>query len=503
MRDDRVLRILRPTVALVALAALLVVVGLAFTGPAHAGTKSPTPKPSKAAKVKEKKTASPAATRTPVAGPTVQRGAEVRAGEDIIVPVGTTVPSVAAMGGDVTINGRVTDAVIAFGGDVAINGSVGTSVVAFGGDVIVRGTVDASVISFGGDVKLRKTADVGRDLKTKDAAVVLLGGELTRDPGAQVHAEVKRSFGGFDPGAGLRWGAHGVLFGAWLGGFSLFAWLFQTAFCLVLALVATALMPGQLRGVQKQLARRPWASLGWGALTFFIILPAVLVVLVISLIGLLLVLPYVLFVLLAYFFVTTSVGAFVAQKVLSGFGGKDNLWLAVTLGVVATTVVSRIPVVGPLALLAMMVMGTGAAVLAVAEYRRRRREAAAAQAAANAALAAAVPGGTQYPASAGTGAPGAVITPIVQTSPAQQQAAQQAAAQQAAAQQAAAQQAAQAASQPPMPSSPAGPGAPPPPVPPVAPAAPDATVATQAGENEPAAPGPATEEDGQSGPQST
>ena len=139
-------------------------------------------------------------------------------------------------------------------------------------------------------------------------------------------------------------------------------------------------MPRQLRGVQRQLERRPWGSLGWGALTFFIVAPAILVVLVISVIGLLLVIPYGLFVLLAYFFATTAVAAFLAQKVLTGFGGKENLMLAVVVGVVGTTVVSRIPVVGAVLLAAMMVIGIGAAVLGVAEWRRVRRQAAAAAA---------------------------------------------------------------------------------------------------------------------------
>ena len=52
------------------------------------------------------------------------------------------------------------------------------------------------------------------------------------------------------------------------------------------------------------------------------------------------------FVLLAYFFATTGVAAFLAQKVLTAFGGKENLMLAVTVGVVGTTVVSQIPVAG-------------------------------------------------------------------------------------------------------------------------------------------------------------
>ena len=156
-------------------------------------------------------------------------------------------------------------------------------------------------------------------------------------------------------------------------GISFFGWIVQTAFFLVLALVAAALMPRQIRGVQRQLGRKPWASLGWGALAFFLVVPAILVVLVISIVGLLLVLPYGLFILLAYFFVTTGVGAFLAQKVLTGFGAKENLMLAVTIGVIGTTVVSRIPVIGPVLLIAMMIFGAGAALLGASEWRRGRR----------------------------------------------------------------------------------------------------------------------------------
>ena len=136
-----------------------------------------------------------------------------------------------------------------------------------------------------------------------------------------------------------------------------------------------------------------------------------LLVLVISIIGLLLVLPYVLFVLLAYFFAVTGAAAFLAQKVITGFGGKENLMLAVTLGVVGTTVVSQIPVAGQLFMLVLMLFGLGASVMAVADWRSRRREAAAAQAAAQAAVAA------QYAAAGGAAAQASVITPIVSTAP--------------------------------------------------------------------------------------
>ena len=319
------------------------------------------------------------------------------------MPEGTSVPSAVAFGGDVRVYGRATEAVVTFGGDVVVDGSVGNSVVAFGGDVTVNGTVGATIVAFGGDVRLGKTAVVGSDMSPDEASIVLMGGRLTKAEGAQVNGLVKRSAGGIDPGDAVAWLTRGVFFNPLLE-LSFGGWLVQTAFFLVLALVAAALMPKQLRGLHSQLALRPWGALGWGALTFFLILPAVLVVLVISIIGLLLVLPYVVVVLLAYFFVTTGVASFLAQKVLTGFGGRENLMLAVTVGVVGTTVVSRIPVLGPLFLLVMMVIGTGAAVLGFARWRRERRAAEAARAAAAA-----------PPASPPAAVPD--ITPIVQTSP--------------------------------------------------------------------------------------
>ncbi len=379
MKHDRTLRILRPSLALLALAAALVLLGLAIAGPARAAASTP----------------SPAA--TPAGAVVVQRDDVVRFGEDVLVPKGTQVPTAAAFGGDIRVEGTVTDAVIAFGGDVIVNGTVGGATVAFGGDVTVG-----------------PTAVVGRDLSPTEASLILFGGKLTRSPSATVTGEVQ-TFNAVDWDKALGWAARSIFVNP-LWGLSFWGWVVQTAFFLVLALVAAALMPRQLRGVHRHLGAKPWASLGWGALLFFIVGPAILVVLVISVIGLLLVVPYGLFVLLAYFFVTTGVASFLAQKVLTGFGGKENLMLAVTIGVLMTTVVSRIPVAGPLLVAGMMIFGAGAAALGVAEWRRTRREQAAI-AAASAAAAGAAPGAYPYPGTATATAP-AVIMPMVETSPA-------------------------------------------------------------------------------------
>jgi hypothetical protein len=336
MTTRQVMRILRPRVALAALAVALVALGLVLTGPA--GAASPQAYP----------TATPLAT----GGPT--RGAIVQFGEDVVVPAGERVETVVAGGGDVTINGTVVG-----------------SVVAFGGDVLVNGTVENDVVAFGGDVRLTSTAVVGSAMSPQDQSIVLVGGTLSSEPGAQVTGSTQRVDNVNWTGS-LNWLTQHTVVRPWWG-FTLMGWIVETAFCLVLGLVAAALMPRQLYAVQRSLRLKPAASLGWGALIFFIVGPALLVVLIISIVGWLILIPYVLLAMLTYFFATTAVAAFVAHRVLAGSRQYDNLMLAVTLGIVGTTIVSRIPVLGPLLSLVMIVFGTGAIALAIVEWRQARR----------------------------------------------------------------------------------------------------------------------------------
>jgi len=337
MTTRRVMRIVWLLVALATLALTLILLGQALTGSARAASPQPN------------LVAAPLATSGQV------HGAIVQFGEDVIVPAGERVESVVAFGGDVTVDGTVTG-----------------SVVAFGGDVLVRGTVKNDIVAFGGDVSLAQTAVVGETMSPQDTSIVLFGGTLTRHPGAQTTGDVQR-VDNANWAAVLNWATQHTVIRPWWG-FTLMGWIVQTAFFLVLALVAAALMPRQMHAVHRQLKLKPAGSLGWGALVFFIAGPAVLVVLVISIVGLLVVVPYVLLALLAYFFAVTTVGAFVAQRVLTGGGRSENLMLATALGVIGTTIATRIPVLGSLVSLAMIVFGTGACALAIAEWRQARKQ---------------------------------------------------------------------------------------------------------------------------------
>ena len=172
--------------------------------------------------------------------------------------------------------GARVEGVVAFGGDVTIDGTVTGSVVAFGGDVLVRGAVENASSAFGGDVRLAPTAVVGSTMSPQDTSVVVFGGTLTREPGAQVTGDVQR-VDTVNWAAALSWATQHTVVRPWWG-FTLMGWIVQTAFCLVLALVAAALMPRQLRAVQRHLRLKPAGSLGWGALIVFIVGPALLVV---------------------------------------------------------------------------------------------------------------------------------------------------------------------------------------------------------------------------------
>ncbi len=241
------------------------------------------------------------------------------------------------------------------------------SVVVFGGNATVAGTVTHSIIAFGGDVRVLPTAVVGSAVSPDDATIVSLGGSITVDPGAQVTGTR------VDDTNWSNFVDVGVPSPRWWGGFSFLGWLVQTAIFLVLGLVAAALLPKQMQAVGRTMGRRPGASLGWGALAFFIIVPVAAIVLLVSIIGILVLIPAFIVVPLFYFFATVSVAAFIVQRLFKGTERQQNLMLATALGVVATSIIAQIPIGGGLAVLVMILFGVGGAVLALLEWRQSRR----------------------------------------------------------------------------------------------------------------------------------
>jgi hypothetical protein len=270
--------------------------------------------------------------------------------------------------------GERANAVVAVGGDVLVDGTVDVAV-AVGGDVTVVGTVEETIVAVGGDVKLKPTAAVGSEAKDGDAAVVLVGGRLYRDEGAQLLGDTTTVKG--------AWVADALRSGVWdplinpFGIGSLLWNLVWTIVWVVLAIIVVAIAPRQVRAVGDTLLARPLASLGWGALTGFIILPVSIVLITITIIGLLIVVPGVIIGLpLLYVFTTVSLAAFIGTQVLRGSDStRGNLMLAAVIGVIIINVVRLIPIAGGIIMFVAGLITFGALVLAVADWQRRRREA--------------------------------------------------------------------------------------------------------------------------------
>jgi hypothetical protein len=162
-------------------------------------------------------------------------------------------------GGDITVPAGETRQgdLVAFGGNITVDGTVTQDVVAIGGNVVINGTVGRDVASVGGSVTLGPHANVGRD-------VALAGGSLSRDPGAVVGRNVtyaNRDFH-FDGAPSLAAFSHRNP-----GGFGWGSLAFGVIIAIgivLLGLVMLLFFPRQLLATSSTVEQRPLESLGLG-----------------------------------------------------------------------------------------------------------------------------------------------------------------------------------------------------------------------------------------------
>ena len=267
----------------------------------------------------------------------------VETGQDITVPLGTSANSVFALGGSITIAGSVREV----------------------------------VAGIGADVKLLPTARVGTAAGSGDTSLVVVGGDLTSAPGATVFGKTTT-----EPLTSVR---DAFTTGFWrpiaspLAGLSLIGWAGSTVLLVLLGLLVAAVLPRQTRASMRRVATHPASSLGWGALTAFVIVPLVTVALVITIVGILLAIPWALIVVPAVFaFGFIAMGTFIGDRLLRAVGYRgESLLLAATVGIVATQLVRLIPYAGAIIVAAIWIIGTGAAVAAFFAWRRSRKQLAA------------------------------------------------------------------------------------------------------------------------------
>jgi hypothetical protein len=234
----------------------------------------------------------------------------------------------------VVADGDTVDAAVLFHGSAIIDGTVTKSLVVFDGPTEISGHVQQDVFVFNGPVTVRSGAQIDGDLVTSETPTV--------EAGATVSGQQQRISTRFDAGA---FGVAGRF--AW--------WLGYSISTLILGLLLLLFAPNLDAAIIRAVRERTGASIGFGALVFFL-LPIVAVVLLVTVVGL----PLGLFALLALGLIYT-VGYVAGAHALGRLIVKvpTSRFLAFLAGWAILRGVGLVPVLGGLAWLLASILGLG------------------------------------------------------------------------------------------------------------------------------------------------
>lgn len=332
-------------------------------------------------------------------------GGKVRAGDEVVVPVGETVwgdlyasgglvrvegtvdGDLVAAGGQIEVSGEVTGDLMAASGTLDISGRVGGDARFAAGQVSIGGSVGEDVFAASGQMTITSSGEVGEDLIFGTGQTTVDGRVEGDVLGATGAYERRGTVGGTEEVTITRRAepAPPTLADRLLGGLRRYLSLLAVAALLLL------LVPRVLNRVADTMRRRPLASLGVGVLGIvgfaLGVLATILVVVLLSiglglaglgdLVGVILFGVFAALLGLGFLFFLTL--AFGAQAGIGLFLGglatgtepAIRRWAALALGLLVVVVVSSIPIVGGLLSFVIAVFGLGAAILVLNPWRRR------------------------------------------------------------------------------------------------------------------------------------
>lgn len=253
------------------------------------------------------------------------------------------------------------------GGDVVVTPDqvVGT-VLIFGGSLTVAGRIEGSAVVIGGHVHVLSSGVISRTL-------FCLGGAVQRDPGSVVVGNVV-SLRGNQFLSRMASGLYRTVKSPFKAG-TMLGWAATTVLYLIVAVVAAWLFSRQTVSVRERIVRHAGSSLGWGALGALIVVPAISVLLLISVIGVLVLIPWLLIVVpLSFFFGFACVGALVGRRLLSLLSVQgEHLVASAVVGVLLLHVLRLIPYAGSALWALAWLVGFGAVAAEVYLWGRARR----------------------------------------------------------------------------------------------------------------------------------
>jgi len=282
-----------------------------------------------------------------------------------------TAPALAAGSSDTARGGNK---VVIFEDLTVGQGDVWSTVVVVGGDVVVAGTVEDTIVVVGGDLLVEPSAVVGRApwKEPDDDAIVSVFGEVTIEPGADVGGDVTDVLSNLS--GTLRAAVVEPVLRPWQVGSPLgLMWGFIVF--VVVALFIVAVAPRQVAFVRNRVRDHFFSSLGWGALGTFIGVPLSVVVLIVTIVGLLLLAPWLAVVLpVMFLFGVVAVATWIGSAIIRQWDAeRGTLLIAAVLGAVILSALWFIPGVGSLATLLVCLIGFGATFVSIWDWRGRAR----------------------------------------------------------------------------------------------------------------------------------
>lgn len=322
--------------------------------------------------------------------------AETRTGGEVVVGPDKTVSGLTAFGGSVIVRGTVQGDLTAFAGNVIIEsgGQVTGDVEAFAGNVQIDGTVGGSVSATGGNIVVGNTASIGGPLEIAAGTITvagtvsdnakLAGGAITLAPSALIEGDLEYSVGedgSFEPTSSTVTGNTTEREDLSIGGgfnmdipdfggpiFGIYGFLVNVVVGALLLLI----FPRSTDRVAGLVKDSPLQTGGIGFLTL-IGVPIGLVIVAITIVGIPLSLAGLLAYLLAVW-IGTIYGRYAVGVLLLDYTEIENRWAELATGLVVVALLARIPWLGGIFELLVLLLGLGAIATLLYRFIRGQRE---------------------------------------------------------------------------------------------------------------------------------
>jgi len=225
---------------------------------------------------------------------------------------------------------------------------VAGDVVAIGGNITVYGKVENSAVAVGGSVFLKPNAKVGKE-------VVVVGGNLVKDPTAEIGGKATQIYmPNFIPSFAS------ILQNGWMALWATISVLVLLGF-LGIAVLFAALIPEHMATVVNGLERSFLAMFLWGTVWVILIVP-IAVLLAISLVGIILIPLEILLAGLAFIIGYVAAAVYIGKNILISFKKVPPPFAGAILGILVLFLVGFVPIIGSIIKAVFLVAGFGAVI---------------------------------------------------------------------------------------------------------------------------------------------